>query len=199
MILLLAVMTGLILLALKVWLQSAALSSPQLHGQWLVPAAALLQTLVLLPITTNTSLGRVALGASLLLLLSFVGRNKTQRGFWLIGAGITLNLLVIAANGGLMPISPETASGLYPHRSPQDWQVGVQLVGSKDILLTAAQTRFLWLADRFFIAFDPWLPFRTAFSLGDVLLASGIVHWLGSLTTVSLERKQLNVITNQAG
>jgi hypothetical protein len=139
----------------------------------------------------------VALTVSLVLLLAFAARNQTDRGFWLIGAGIALNLLAIAANGGLMPISPETASGLYPHLSPQDWQPGLQLVGSKDILLPAAQTHLPWLTDRFFVAFDPWLPFRTAFSLGDVLLALGIVHWLGSLATPLPERKQLNVIINQ--
>lgn len=199
MILLLAVVAGLLLLALKVWLQPAMLSSPQLCGQWLVPAAALLQTLVLLPVSANTGLNRVALTASLLLLLGFVGCNKNHIGFWLIGVGIALNLLAIAANGGLMPISLETASGLYPHLSPQDWQPGLQLVGSKDILLPATQTHLLWLTDRFFVAFDPWLPFRTAFSLGDVLLALGITQWLGSLATALPERKQLNVIINQAG
>lgn len=199
MILLLAVVAGLLFLALKVWLQPAALTSPHLRGQWLVPAAALLQTLVLLPFTANTSLGRVALPVSLGLLLAFAGRNIGQRGFWLIGIGMALNLLAITANGGLMPISPETASKLYPHIAPPDWQTGVQLVGTKDILLPAAQTHLLWLTDRFLITFDPWLPFRTAFSLGDVLLALGIVQWLGSLAKALPERKHLNVIINQAG
>ena len=132
MILLLAVAIGVIALAVKVWLRHYTLSVPTFKAQWLVPVAALLQVPLLLPTQVQPDWSWVSFITSLLLLLIFVGLNHKQVGFWVIGAGIALNLLVIAGNGGLMPISPEMVSNLYPHLSLQGWVPDQQLVGSKE-------------------------------------------------------------------
>ena len=77
-----------------------------------------------------------------------------------------LNLFVILLNGGMMPISPETIQHLYPNASPGAWQIGQRLGVGKDIVLTISETRLWFLSDRFTL--PDWIPYRVAFSLGDV-------------------------------
>jgi hypothetical protein len=85
-----------------------------------------------------------------------------------------LNLAVMAANGGFMPISAQTASRLVPEDILRNSQPGNRF-GTKDILLAPQETRFEPLADRFLP--PVWSPYQVAFSLGDVFIALGI-FWL---------------------
>lgn len=110
-----------------------------------------------------------------LLLLVFAWFNRKQPGFWMLGAGLLLNFLVIIANGGLMPISPETVQKLYPGAPEGSWNVGSQLGNGKDIVLHMTETRLWFLSDRFLT--PEWLRYPVAFSLGDVLIALG-AFWL---------------------
>jgi hypothetical protein len=116
----------------------------------------------------------VALIGSQLLLLLFAWYNRAQPGFFALALGVGLNLLVIALNGGLMPISPETLGDLMPI-IPEDWHIGERLGTSKNILLPATATHLAWLSDRFLL--PSWCPNRVAFSLGDVFIAGG-AFWL---------------------
>lgn len=109
------------------------------------------------------------------LLLVFSILNIRQTGFWLLGLGLALNFLVIAANGGMMPISPETLQQLYPQAAADAWQVGQRLGVGKDIVLLADQTRLGWLSDC--LTLPEWLPYKMAFSPGDVCIAIG-AGWL---------------------
>ncbi len=88
--------------------------------------------------------------------------------------GTALNLTVITANSGFMPISPQTASRLVSQEVLDDIQPGERF-GTKDILLHPQETRFEWLADRFLP--PAWFTYQVAFSLGDVFIAIG-VFWL---------------------
>lgn len=109
------------------------------------------------------------------LLLLFSILNIRQPGMWLLGLGLTLNLLVIALNGGMMPISPETIQHLYPDASVGAWQVGQRLGVGKDVVLPVAQTRLWILSDHYTL--PAWLGYKVAFSLGDGLIALG-AFWL---------------------
>jgi len=95
-----------------------------------------------------------------------------------LGLGLLLNFLVISVNGGLMPISPEMAARLYPAVAVNTWETGQQLAGNKDVVLPAPKTRLWSLSDRFFASFPLRNSYRVAFSLGDILIASGIFWWL---------------------
>lgn len=133
-----------------------------------------------LPATqTYWSDGVVAFGlvASLTLLLIVALANFNQWGFRVIALGLALNLLVIAFNGGFMPINPQNASRLYPDVPPDAWEFGQRLADSKDTVIPEAATRLRYLSDRFFVAFAPVSTYRIVFSAGDVLIAAGIILW----------------------
>jgi hypothetical protein len=93
-------------------------------------------------------------------------------GAWLVAAGIFLNLIPMAAHGGLMPIAIETIqeSGYFPQITEAD--VNRPVYRSKDIILYREDIRFHFLADRF--AFELPLYGGNIYSLGDLVLFSGV-------------------------
>jgi len=152
---------------------------PELRWPGLLLVAFLPQLVAFnLPVTRASfpdQLAPFALVSSQVLLLVWVLANIKKPVFWLLALGLILNLVVILANGGLMPIQPEMVMHLYPDAPPDAWSVGERLRVGKDIVLPARQTRLWFLSDRFTL--PDWSPFQFAFSLGDVLLAVGAV-WI---------------------
>lgn len=118
----------------------------------------------------HSSLG-LLLPFSQALLLAFAWLNRKLPGMLILLLGTALNFTVITANGGFMPISPQTAGHLVSQEVLMDFQPGDRF-GTKDILLLPQDTRFEWLADRFLP--PAWSAYQVAFSLGDVLIAIGI-------------------------
>lgn len=105
------------------------------------------------------------------LLLIFVWQNRRLAGSWLLGLGVMLNFLVIVANGGFMPISPDTLARLNPGASPDQWETSYHRDRSKGIVLLKSETFFWELSDIFVL--PPPFPLPTAYSLGDVFIAGG--------------------------
>ena len=179
MILLLAVLGGALAGWARAWAGGRHYRPASLSYTWLVAAAVLPQGLAFyFPLTRDIipdGVVRFLLIGSQAGLLVFVWLNRRQPGFWILGMGLALNLLVISANGGLMPISPETVAQLIPDHPPDAWQTGVRLGWSKDVILPSAGTNLWWLSDRFLL--PAWFPQRVAFSIGDVLIALG-AFWL---------------------
>jgi hypothetical protein len=180
MILLGAVVVGLVAGLARARIQRLPYQAPELKWLWLVFIAFLAQWLAFrLPVAwmhINSKWAAVALVVSQLALLAFAWVNRRQPAFWLLGIGLLLNLVVIVANGGLMPITPETVAHLSTAEPGLVWQVGERLGTGKDIVLNAEATRLWFLSDRFLLLPDG-LDFQVAFSLGDVLIAGG-AFWL---------------------
>jgi len=179
LILLLAVIIGLLVGAVRARISKRPFLIPDLHAIWLVLVAFIPQWAAFyLPLTrrsVTTELAAAALISSQAILLLFAWFNRRHRAFWVLGLGLILNLTVIVLNGGLMPISREPLTKLKLDAPITDWQMGSRVGGSKDILLSPAQTRLEWLSDRFVL--PSWFPYKAAFSLGDLLIALGAI-WL---------------------
>lgn len=108
-----------------------------------------------------------------LLLLFFIWRNRRLTSIQIAGLGVMCNLLVIVTNGGLMPITPETLVQINPGSTLAQWSPGAHYGYSKDIILLAEDVSLWALSD--VLVLPPPFPYPTAFSLGDLLIAVGIL------------------------
>jgi hypothetical protein len=178
MILLAAILAGLGVGLILARLQNRSWSAPQIHKPWLAIFAFIPQFFGIYLPKTRTWLPDEAISAGLLvslgLLLVFCWFNRRLSGVWMLALGLSLNLLVIATNGGFMPISPQTASRLVSPDSLAAIGSGGRF-GYKDILILPEQTHLTWLSDYFLT--PKWFPYQVAFSLGDMFIAAG-AFWL---------------------
>lgn len=163
---------------------------PPIRFTWLVFLAFIPQFVAVYLPATRSSLpdgwAAACIIGSQVLLLAFCGLNYRIPGIALLASGLAANLLVIAANGGFMPISPETASRLVPAEMLEAFELGSRF-GWKDILLLPETTRLAFLSDRLLL--PDWFPYQVAFSLGDVLIAMG-AFWLMVAGPGSPERQK---------
>lgn len=142
----------------------------QHRWRWsLLPALAIvLQVLAFLPDVSIPGVARMVAASlhlsSYLLILGFVWINRKIPWVWLIGIGLAANFLVIAANGGFMPVSPNVLPGTSS--AP---------VALKDVhhnsRLMGESTRLRFLGDVF--RTPDWLWIRRTFSVGDILIGLG--------------------------
>lgn len=183
MILLIALAAGLAAGVVLARWRGHSYQPPELRASWLAFLAFLPQLVLLyLPNFRVRVSDRVSAACLLISLLVFVGFawvNRSLPGMSILLIGLALNLTVMAANGGFMPISPQTAGQLVPDGALLDFQSGDRF-GVKDIYLPPLETRFEWLADRFLT--PARFSYRAAFSLGDVFIAIGafgLLAWTG--------------------
>lgn len=108
---------------------------------------------------------------SFLLLLVFIWKNRRHPAIVLLGVGILLNGLVIAANGGKMPVSAErlAEAGLEHFIEP----LHSGLLTHQPI---TGETRLAFLADIYVL--KPPYPLPKVISIGDMLLAAGAVWFV---------------------
>jgi hypothetical protein len=179
LILVYAVLAGLAAGLVRAWFYKRPYSVPEMRLVWLAPLAFFPQWLVFWsPMRAAVDDRTVALFlvGSQVLLFIFAWANRQYRAFWWLGVGLLLNMLTITANGGLMPISPQTVERLGFPPPPEGWATGQRFGYSKDIVLLEEETYFSWLSDRFVT--PSWWPSRVAFSAGDVLIAIGAFWFL---------------------
>lgn len=179
MILVLAVVVGIAVGLLRGG-RLARLADLRLAHGWLVLAAVALQYPLVYNLVGSAAIIGVPLAypmmaVSLVLVLAAVWANRRLPGVPLVGLGLLANLLVMACNGGWMPMTPE-ALGRLGHLSRLTPQGDVPKVwGAKNVMLARAETRLWWLSDIFVVAAP--FPVPGAFSIGDVLVALGL-FWL---------------------
>jgi hypothetical protein len=115
------------------------------------------------PVTARVGdLGPPLYVASTAIVLIAVLRNVAIRGMPLIAAGAASNLLAIVANGGYMPASPSAAAEMG--RSPSAVYSNTAIMESP-VLAPLTDV----------IPLPQWLPFTNIVSIGDILIAVGIL------------------------
>lgn len=104
----------------------------------------------------------------------FLWLNRHHHGFLLILAGVFLNFLVMALNGGRMPVSVEAAMILDPYYI----EVLKNGVYAKHTLLTES-TRLAFLGDVIPLT-NPY-PISRVISIGDVFMSIGVFFFIQHL------------------
>ena len=165
-----------------------ALAELPVRRLWLAPVALALQLpLMRAPEAANAPdllAPRVAFVASYLLLGWVLWLNRRLPGVPWLAAGVFLNGLTIVANGGWMPIAPQTVAAL----DGGAWPLGTHHGASKDVVLPLGATRLWFLSDIFVIP-RPF-PWPTAFSIGDVLIVIGVACFTWFSPSSRAESKQ---------
>ncbi len=153
----------------------AHLAALQLRFLWVVPVSLLIQ-LAIFPLFSEHPLFPYATSSlhllSYALIFVFLVLNYRTFPLLIIGMGSLLNLLVIAVNGGYMPSSPTALA----HAGSEG--VAARLLQDgvyANVILMSEGTRFNFLGDLLYL--PRWVPFATAFSLGDLIVALGLI-WL---------------------
>lgn len=165
----------------------------ELRALWLAPGALLLQ-LPLVQARGGAEWRSVLFLASYSLLFLFCALNWRHAGARLLLAGFLLNFIVIAANGGFMPISQEAVTRLHSGTTAADWPAGTLRQGSKDIILAADEINLRFLSDA--IVVPPPFPLPTAFSAGDLVILAGFAVLFWQAFTTPSERASAGQIPN---
>jgi hypothetical protein len=143
---------------------------------WAAPIALLVQLLVVYGPPELVDRAAITLiVASHAALLAVALRNWRLAGATIAALGVAMNLAVMLANGGLMPVAPETLAraGRVEAWKIGDGTPGTRVAQSKDVILPAADTWLEPLSDRYWTG----LPGRLSilFSAGDVVLLVGVM------------------------
>jgi hypothetical protein len=157
---------------------AATPASPRaaLHSSWLGIAALLAQIWIVYFVETEGAPGlarRILLPLTIGLLLVFALRNRHLWGVRVMAVGFLLNLLVISANGGLMPVSPDQVVSANLQDRVGNVQLGHAVPGSKGILMASHEARLWYLSDIF--VFPPHSPVARVLSVGDFLVLGGLL------------------------
>lgn len=123
--------------------------------------------------------------------------NRALPGFRIVLLGTLLNVLVMAANGGYMPVSQaamERAGHEYLIRPAGDRTF---VASNKQIVLDPSETRLYALSDIFTV--PRGAPVSGNFSIGDVLIAVGVAVFLHRAGGVKNDFPETQIILTERG
>jgi hypothetical protein len=176
----------LVILALLFRRDLSALGQVPYRGGWkligLVLGLFILQAAMVLYVPGQTLLQGVILIFSQAALIFLFLLNHHVPGAKLFALGIALNVLVMVANGGWMPITPETYQFVRPGRPVVEQ---TRPSSSKNIILPRSETN-LWILSDMIRVTLPWR--RTAVSIGDVLLVAAVAQFIFQITAKKTDK-----------
>ena len=104
--------------------------------------------------------------------------NRHVLGAKLFALGVILNIIVMASNGGWMPVTPEGYEFIHPDRTAE---VYVKPPSSKNIILPRDKTR-LWLLSDIIPVSLPWRSWMI--SVGDIILVLAVGQYLFQMSSI---------------
>ncbi len=147
---------------------------------WLVPLAFAIQFPPIFRPAPSAegllSVQALAMVFSYGLLILFLWCNRRLFGIRLIAAGLIMNLAVMVANGGYMPITYQALQKSGHVHLALGSEPGSRVRNSKDVLLPLEETKLWWLSDIFVIPRPA--PMTAVFSFGDIMIAIGAFRFL---------------------
>jgi hypothetical protein len=171
----------LLILALLLRRDLSAIGRISYRGGWKLAAAVaglfVLQAMMVLYVPGQTVFQLALLILSQIALVFLLLLNRHVPGAKLFALGIILNIAVMVANGGWMPVTPEIHYFVHPDR-PVELQA--RQVNSKDVILPRTETN-LWILSDIIPVMLPWR--RNAVSIGDVLLILGAAQFIFQATS----------------
>ena len=165
---------------------------------WLIILAFVIQLVAISTITDPSSLTikKAMLVVTSLMLLVGIVPNLGWWSFRVLVVGFLLNTLVIFANGGLMPVTPENHARVLSddQRLPEP---GRTPPNSKNILLETSDTRLSFLSDTIYVS----VPTAKVYSFGDMVLLAGVATFLVEVTArvVTARRRLAEQTQTQLG
>jgi hypothetical protein len=170
------------------------LATVEVKWGWLAPLAFLMQAyLIFFPADRTGGLlsaRSLLLIASLILLLVMISQNRHLGGVKLIGLGLLLNFMVMALNGGFMPITPEALTQIGYDGNASQLDTGYIVGRTKNVVVEPGEG-YLWFLSDIMVVPRPF-PIPTALSLGDVLIVAGVFFFLRE--AMFLHRLQTNLV-----
>jgi hypothetical protein len=177
----------LIILALLLRRDLSPLGQIPYRGGWKAAAAVVglfvLQAALIIYVPGQTVWQMVLLILSQLALVFLLLLNHHVPGAKVFALGIILNTAVMVANGGWMPVTPETQQFVHPD---QPVEVYTKPPSSKNIVLARSETK-LWILSDIIRVTLPWR--QNAISIGDVLLIVGAALFIFQ---IDLKKTYLN-------
>ena len=171
----------LVILALLFQRDLSAIGRITYRGGWIPLAGVIVlfivQAAMVLYVPGQTTLQRAILMLSQITLIFLILLNHHVPGAKLFALGIILNAAVMLANGGWMPVTPETYLFIHPEQAVE---VQARPPSSKGIILSRAETK-LWILSDIVRVTLPWR--RTAMSIGDLLLILGATQFIFQATS----------------
>jgi MFS family permease len=129
---------------------------------WLIPTSIGLQVLITVVWRSGSPIVHQALHIlSYVAAVAFLYLNRRIPGMWLISVGAAMNVIVILANGGVMPASPHALAMAGLPIATAGWENSASV----------AAPHLAFLGDIF--AIPKSLPLSNVFSVGDVCIALG--------------------------
>lgn len=145
----------------------------KLRGAWCILLALSIQVLIF-PLPGREAIIRFGTPyfhlISYVFLLLFVALNRRYWQIILMGFGLLSNFVVVALNGGYMPASVEALRGAGK------WKMAdclLAYITCGNVKLMSEQTKLNLLGDIFYL--PAGVPLASAFSLGDLILALGLI------------------------
>jgi hypothetical protein len=147
------------------------------RASWLLPAALLLQVVIVEVPGLPRGPSEVVHVATYIGAAVFVVLNRRVPGLWLLALGAACNGVTIALNGGTLPSTPQALAA-----------AGIRQDGGFVNSGVVAHPVLGWLGDVFALPGPTWL--QNVFSVGDVLIVAGaawtilvVTHRPGRVTT----------------